>query len=265
MFLGATLTGTGTATAALTWTGGGPSSVAEAGVAVPVRQVAVPVRQVAVPVRQVAVPVEPDRDQARGWAAEELSRREYQAARPGMLQRLVTWLRDRLENVMLPSWRGTRLVSGIVLAGAVGLVAYAVIRGGGLRRQVTGTREALYSGRPLSAAEHRAAAETAARVEDWPTCIVERFRAVARELEERAVLTPQPGRTADEVAREAGSWLPDLADRLCQAARRFDDVRYGDRPGSAQGARELRELDDSVCRARPAAVAQTVGSPVVPS
>ena len=58
---------------------------------------------------------------------------------------------------------------------------------------------------------------------------LERFRAIVRELEERAVLAEQPGRTAGEAAAAAAGRLPALAAELAAAARLFDDVRYGGR------------------------------------
>jgi len=91
--------------------------------------------------------------------------------------------------------------------------------------------------------------------------VVERFRAVARELEERAVLVAQPGRTADELAGEAGQLLPALAGQLAAGSSLFDDVRYGGRTGTPDADRQLRALDEAVRSARPAAPAATV--PVV--
>ena len=55
------------------------------------------------------------------------------------------------------------------------------------------------------------------------------MRAIVRSLEERTLLDPRPGRTADEAAAEAGRPLPRHADRLRAAARTFDDVTYGGR------------------------------------
>ena len=221
---------------------------------------------IAVAAVRARVPVEPDRDTARALAAEELSKREYQAARPSLLARALGWLLDQVQN--LPSFSGTgpRLGLLLVVLVAVGAVVFAVQRSGGLRRQARVRAEAVFSDPTRSATDHRSAAEAAERAEDWRTAVLERFRAVTRELEERAVLVPQPGRTADEVAADAGAWLPDLAERLRAGAELFDDVRYGDRPASAAAATTLRELDAAVRRARPAAeAAPTSPRLVVPS
>ena len=106
-----------------------------------------------------------------------------------------------------------------------------------------GDRGACSTDGTRSAAWHRAAADAAAAAGDVRTAVLERFRAVVRELEERAVLAEQPGRTADEAARDAAARLPGLGERLTAAARIFDDVRYGDRPATAAMDEALRELD----------------------
>ncbi|HET9658565.1 MAG TPA: hypothetical protein VFP72_24650, partial [Kineosporiaceae bacterium] len=141
---------------------------------------------------RVDVPVRPDRDTARGWAVEELAHREYQVARPGLLQRALQAIWDWLNQhgPDLPQGDGTRIVLVVLIFVLVGLVLYAVQRSGGLRRQSRRGKEAVFSGPARTAAGHRAAAEAAERDGQWATAVVERFRAITRELEERAVLVP---------------------------------------------------------------------------
>jgi len=195
------------------------------------------------------VPVEPDREQARGWALRELAGREYAAQRPGLLARALDWLLQHLPKglVGVPLW--TLLVATAVLAG---VVLYAVGRAGGYRRSARLRAAGVLAASRLTAAEHRAAADRHAAAGDHSAAVLERFRAVARELEERAVLTPQPGRTAGEVASDAAVVLPGLRGALSAGARRFDEVCYGGQPGTAQADASLRELDAAVRRARTA-------------
>ncbi len=47
------------------------------------------------------VPVRPDRGTARDWAVQELTRKEYQEAEPGIGERLLRWFWDRLDSVSL--------------------------------------------------------------------------------------------------------------------------------------------------------------------
>jgi hypothetical protein len=201
-----------------------------------------------------SVPVEPGREQARAWAVEELSRPEYRARRPGWFERLLTWLRDQLSAVELPDGPGQAVglvVLLLVVALAVALLLGRAGRPGRLRAD---RADGVFEQGVRSAAEHRAAADRAAAAGDLRTAVLERFRAVVRDLEERAVLPELPGRTADEAARAAAAVLPALREDLLRAARVFDDVRYGDRPATAEAERALRQLDDAVRRARPARV-----------
>jgi len=107
----------------------------------------------------------------------------------------------------------------------------------------------------LTAAEHRHRAEQAAAGGDLRTAVLERFRAIARELEERALLAPAAGRTAGEIASAGGRELPRLAPRLAAAARRFDAVRYGDHTPRTEEVAELVAVDDELRRSKPLPVA----------
>lgn len=62
---------------------------------------------------------------------------------------------------------------------------------------------------------------------------------------------PGPGRTADEAATEAGWALPAHADRLRTAARTFDDVTYGGRPGTEPAYALLTSLDTDLQQTKP--------------
>lgn len=205
---------------------------------------------------QAAVPVEPGVDEARRLAVEELSRREYAEQRPGVVEQLVSWVLDRIGQVSGTLGQGTGTLLAVVVGIVVVLVVVAVlVAGRTLRRARQVVPGAVFATTTGAAVDHRAAADAAAARGDWRVAVVERFRAVVRELEERAVVVPQPGRTADEAAAEASRWLPDLAPALHAGARLFDDVRYGDRPADATGDAALRGLDEAVRAARPSALA----------
>jgi len=102
-----------------------------------------------------------------------------------------------------------------------------------------------------TARDHRERAQRLAAAGDWAAAIREILRAIARDLEERAILPPRAGRTADELALEAGRALPGCAGELWSAARVFDDVWYGEQPGTADGYAQLRRLDAAVRAAKP--------------
>ena len=76
-----------------------------------------------------------------------------------------------------------------------------------------------------------------------------------------SIVDSTPGRTAGELAAEAGRALPALAAELTAAARVFDDVTYGEVPGTAEAYGILRDRLDDRLRPRPAAA----GTKAVPS
>jgi hypothetical protein len=100
--------------------------------------------------------------------------------------------------------------------------------------------------RARTAREHRDAASRLAEAGDYAAAICERVRAIAAELDERGVLRPRIGRTADEFAAEAGRALPPHAADLLSAARLFDEVRYGRRPGTRPGYDRIAALDTRI-------------------
>lgn len=201
---------------------------------------------------QPSVPVLPDADEARRWARDELADEVYREAEPGLVSRAVQWLLDRLASLELPDGPGSRvLLVSVLLLLAVGVVVALALAG---PVRLSGRRAAgghVFDEEARTADRHRAEADAHAASGRYAEAVRERFRAVVRSLEERALLTPAPGRTADEVAAEAGRLLPTVADDLAAGARVFDDVWYGGRSATAGHDQRLRALDEAVARARP--------------
>jgi len=146
-------------------------------------------------------------------------------------------------------------------AGAIGLVvlliavvAVARWRLGPMARSAHVSADVL-ADTTMTAAEHRRRATSAAGAGEWRTALVERMRALARGLEERALLDPRPGRTADELAAEAGRILPAARDQLGTAAATFDAVAYGDRVATKDAYDAIRRADDAAAAARPVELA----------
>ncbi|WP_026415705.1 DUF4129 domain-containing protein [Actinomadura oligospora] len=199
-----------------------------------------------------------DRDTARELARRELEKPVYQRDKPSWLERtldrLAEWLRDLFSHAQAPNAKGGGSEGWLSIGVIVLLVVIAValvfwlMRGGRNRRSKD---DPLLDDEPSTSSDHRAEAERLAAAGQWPGAIRERLRAMARDLEERAILSPRPGRTADELATEAGTALPDLADDLRATVRIFNDVWYGDRPGSAEEYARVRAVDDRLRSARP--------------
>src|SRR5690606_39103397 len=135
----------------------------------------------------------------------------------------------------------------LVVAVVVGvLIALAVA--GPLRRARRARRAPaeVFVDHERSAAELRASADALAVAGRWSEAVLDRFRAILRSLDERAVLDDRPGRTAHEGALEAAASLPPCADDLLRASGLFDDVCYGDVHATAEDDAWLREVDAAV-------------------
>lgn len=185
-----------------------------------------------------------DRDAAHEAAQRELGKPIYPKA--SLTERLMNWIDELLYKLAdasssVPGGWLTLSVLLILLAIAI-VVAVRIARR--TMRTNRGGEYALFGDHELRAAEHRATAEQYAAASNWSASIRHRLRAVARQLEENSVLDPVPGRTATELARDAGRAIPNLAAELSRAAEAFNDVTYGERPGTASAYRLIADLDD---------------------
>ncbi|MDT5234622.1 MAG: hypothetical protein QOF47_609 [Mycobacterium sp.] len=203
-----------------------------------------------------------DRDAAHEAAQHELAKPIYPKA--SLIERLTDWVDELLNKLIsegssVPGGWFTISVLLILLAIAV-VVAVRIARR--TMRTNRGGGYALFGEHELSAAEHRATAEQYAAAGNWSAAIRHRLRAVARQLEESGVLDPVPGRTATELARDAGRAIPHLAAELTRAAEAFNDVTYGERPGTESAYRMIADLDEHL-RSRTSAADAGVAVPTV--
>lgn len=201
------------------------------------------------------VPVDLAREEAGKAARKELRKQIYQQAEPSLGERAVQWILDLLSR-LLDDAAG---VSPGGYLGLMGLLVLAVaatvvfrLRLGPFARSAA-QADALFVGGPRSSVDFRSAADAHAAAGRWAEAVRERLRAVIRSLEERDLLEPRPGRTANEAARDAGAVLPDCAEALLEAARRFDEIWYGGRLAREEADEHLRQLDARVQAARPVA------------
>ena len=201
-----------------------------------------------------------DRDAAHEAAKHELAKPIYPKA--SLTDRLSDWLDDLIyriakEGSSLPGGWFTVSVLLILLVVAI-VVAVRIARR--TMRTNRGGEHALFDTHNLSAAQHRATAEHDAREGNWTAAIRHRLRAVARQLEEDGVLDPVPGRTATELAKDVSEAMPGLAGESVHAAEAFNDVTYGERPGTEPAYRMIADLDDHL-RSRAAARAVSPAAP----
>ncbi len=197
----------------------------------------------------MSTPLLPDEGTARRLLREELADPVYEAARPGPIGQALRGLWELLTSLELPGGPG-----GVGLAVLLAVLAVAVVVGvRAAGRPFAGGRSGHPSALVDSAAtaeQYRAAAARGRAAGDHAGALRDAFRAVVRGCEERALLVPDPGRTADEAAREVAGWLPALAPDLTAVARRFDDVTYGSHPATSADAERARRLDEDVAAAR---------------
>jgi hypothetical protein len=190
--------------------------------------------------------IDVDRETAHDAAARELANPIY--PKPSWSDRIGEWLNDLLRRLMdtattLPGgWLTLVVLTLLVLAALV--VAARILR----RTMGDGGTGRLYGSRVMSAADHRARADQSAAQGDWAVAIRQRVRAIGRQLEEDGVLAPVPGRTAGELAQHAGVAMPEVVAEFASAATIFNDVTYGQQPGTESDYRLVSSLDDRVRR-----------------
>jgi len=185
-----------------------------------------------------------DRDAAHEAAQHELAKPIYPKA--SLIERLTDWIDQLLTKLIVEGSSvpgGWFTISVLLILLAIAIVVAVRIARRTLRTN-RGGGHALFGDHVLSATEHRATAEQYAAAGNWSAAIRHRLRAVARQLEESAVLDAIPGRTANELARDAGRAIPNLAAELSRAAEAFNDVTYGERPGTEPAYQMIADLDD---------------------
>jgi Domain of unknown function (DUF4129) len=201
---------------------------------------------------QLAAVAPVGRDEARRAAQRELSKGIYHQSEPGPLTRafeaVIDWIDRFLDRLAAGAPGGS---SGALVLLALVLVVAAVVvwRTGPIRRGARIRQPHVELSGDVGADEHRRRADEHAAAGRFAEAVRERMRAIVRELEIRGVLDPRPGRTADEVARDAGAAVPTIAADLRAAAGVFDEVWYGGRPATPQSDALMRHADDRVRRA----------------
>jgi hypothetical protein len=196
------------------------------------------------------VPVDPDGPTAQRWLIDELSKPAYQSATPSVFDHVVQAIEDwinslinGLGSVQVPGIGNLLGLVALIVVAALLVVAFLVF---GLprvsrRSAAGGAVFAEYDTR--DAAAMRRDAERAAASGDFTTAIAELFRALARGLDERTLVSTFPGTTANDLATRTGRVFPDAASGLVIAAASFDGVRYLGATGTAAQWEQLVALE----------------------
>lgn len=194
----------------------------------------------------VAGSVGADPDEARSLLRRELLRPEYQDR--DLTGRVLDWVARRLDGLVdatSAAPRASTLVAMVLLVALALGLAVLLSRVRRTARARSG-RRAVLTDEVVTAAGLRARAEAARQAGHHEEAVVEGFRALALRQVERASLADAPGVTAHEVARSLAVEYPDRAPALEAAALLFEQVRYGDRPATAEQALSVLRLDDDL-------------------
>jgi len=202
------------------------------------------------------VPVQPTPPEAVELLIEELSKPEYQAARPTPLDVISKAIADWFASLFAAG--GGALPPGVVVAIVAGVVVVAIVVlllvfGVPRRNRRSAVAGELFGDDDRrDAARLRADAAAAAARGDWVTAIADRFRALARAIGDREVVAVLPGTTAREFAASAARAFPAETEALATASTAFDRVRYLSEPGDEAAYAAIVALDDRIASTRPA-------------
>ncbi|TFB71417.1 DUF4129 domain-containing protein [Cryobacterium glaciale] len=203
------------------------------------------------------VPVTPDAPEARQWLREELAKAPYEAARPTWFDRASQGFLDWINSLAasgdgsLADWLPVVAVVLILAALVAGWLLFGAPR---LARRRKAGSDLFGTIDQRSSAEMRTAADAAASRGDWSLACEEIFRALARGLAERTVLSVTPGTTAHDFAARARLAFPPSGPALALAADTFDRVRYLEQAGTEPDYRALAALEAELRAASPVAL-----------
>lgn len=197
----------------------------------------------------------PDGEESQRWASDELSKQEYQEAKP-------TWFDDAAAGVFdwfsdLFTQKGSGGVAPIaitlILIVVIAALVVALLVWGRPRASHTVARPAQLLGErdDRTAQQLRTDAERRAAELNWDEAVVLRYRALARGLIERDLIAPAPGATAQSIAREASIPFPGFTDRLHAAATAFDSVRYLRTAADEGDYRAMTSVDNDLSTTTP--------------
>lgn len=192
-----------------------------------------------------------DRDTGREWVEHELSKAEYSENDLTPLEQIGRWLENVWESLLGAALRGNSpwllLLVVIVVAGIVALIVWRVRRVG-LRR----TRIPLAAFDPVVAVPEpdpwRRSAAAAAAAGDFHTAVIDQARAILALLSLKQIVSLDSSSTASEIARTAGTDLPEHASDLRWVAEVFNEVLFGEEDGDAPAA----DRDERQHRSTPA-------------
>jgi hypothetical protein len=200
------------------------------------------------------VPVDPNAPDATEWLISELSKPVYRAAQPTAFDRVAKAIGDWLASLQFGNVQGppALALAVMLLLVVLGIVVAFFVFGLPRVNRRTAIAGTLFGEDDDRTADRiRLDAEAAAQRGDYSTAIAEMFRAIARGLAERTILTTTPGTTARDFGARAGILFEGCAVRLAEAASDFDLVRYLERDGTPEQFARVAALETELRSSRP--------------
>jgi hypothetical protein len=204
-------------------------------------------------------PLDPTAAQAREQLAHELAKPQYASNQPNVIQqevqKLVNWIDSLFGNsqtaTSLPGATSLVIIVVVVLVVVAVVIAFLVFGVPRINRRSAAAHALFGDEDDRDSVTLRRAAERAAAAGDFTTAIEESFRAIARDLAERVIVTTFPGTTAHSFAVQASAAFPDYQAKLAGTADIFDAVRYLGATASEVDWAAVRDLGQSLRSRRP--------------
>ena len=196
-------------------------------------------------------------EEIRDLADEILARSEFDQPEPGLLERIGTWIGDRIQGVLdfLTGGPIGWVLGLLVVAAAVAVLARFLL-GADWRRVLRRRRRAGALGPTRhevlqkTPSAWRAEAESLEADGAWKLALRCRYRALVGELLDERLVDPAAGRTTGELRQDVAANAPDRADAFAAASDLFDLAWYADRPTGPEESARFRELAASVSGSR---------------
>jgi hypothetical protein len=195
-------------------------------------------------------PSNQDPEAVRELADRILSQSRYDRPPESIPDRILGWVGDQLAKAFesLVGGGGGTVLAWLILVGAVGGIAYLLIRYGRVTIPSLPSPDEpeVMVELTRSAREWRTEAEVLEREGRWAEGLRCRHRALVAELVRRGAIPDQAGRTAGEYVRDVTRTLPDAAPALAAATELFEAAWYGGATTGAAEAARFAELDARV-------------------
>lgn len=199
--------------------------------------------------------LDPEREPARQLLLDELARPEYAAAQPTWWDMLMMAIGQFIMSFLAgitpgdTTWLTVVIIVVVAVLIIIGLLIWGLPRS---RRRLYEPPTSLFDADDRRSVEElRRDADAHERAGRFSEAVLDRFRALARALDDRTAIVLQPGTTAPAIGRRAAEAFPAEAANLHMAANLFDRVRYLDASATAVDARALAALDERIQNSSP--------------